>query len=409
MRARRRELARRLLARLEPVIGPRLQEGNRILLLRDSPAFLASLLADIDSAREVVHLETYIFADDRAGRAVADALLRAAGRGVLVRVLIDSYGGGDPARRLLARLAPSGAAVRIYRPHAWWRPQRQALRRLHRKLAWIDRRVAYVGGINIDDDPARDAATGEAIGPRLDMAVRCEGAIVGSVSYAMRRLWWAVSVARMKEVPEPPPPWEPVAPCPAPGARAMLLLRDNLRHRHSIERAYLSAIAGARARIVLANAYFLPGRRLRAALVEAARRGVLVTLLLQGRVEYTLQHRAQRALYGQLLAAGIAIHEYRASFLHAKVAVVDGSWATVGSSNIDPLSLLLAREANVVVQDAAFAAEVERVLDTAIREGAMHLPPEVYGRRSWMRRVGDWLAYGLLRAATVVLASGRDY
>jgi cardiolipin synthase len=189
----------------------------------------------------------------------------------------------------------------------------------------------------------------------------------------------------------------------------MLLLRDNLRHRHNIERSYLAAFAGARERIVVANAYFLPGWRFRAALVDAARRGVEVTLLLQGRVEYALQHHAQRALYGKLLAAGISIHEYRASYLHAKVAVVDGAWATVGSCNIDPLSLLLAREANVVVQNASFAASVEALLFRGIDTGSTPLRLSDYSRRGWWRRVADWLAYGLVRAATVVLASGRDY
>jgi cardiolipin synthase len=144
---------------------------------------------------------------------------------------------------------------------------------------------------------------------------------------------------------------------PISGARgeqtAAFLVRDNILHRRDIEEAYLEAIAAAQQDILLANAYFLPGRRFRRALHDAVKRGVRVVILLQGRIEYRLLHYATQALYGRLLGAGIRIFEYRRSFLHAKVAVIDSHWATVGSSNIDPFSLLLAREANIVVKDPA--------------------------------------------------------
>src|SRR5690606_3980994 len=149
---------------------------------------------------------------------------------------------------------------------------------------------------------------------------------------------------------------------------AALLLRDNVRHRSDIEKAYLRAIGLAREEIIIANAYFVPGRKLRRALGLAAGRGVRVRLLLQGRDEYFPQYHAARPVYGELLAAGIEIHEYSPSFLHAKVAVIDAlgprPWATVGSSNLDPLSLLLAREANVVVENREFARDLrERLAD----------------------------------------------
>jgi cardiolipin synthase len=190
---------------------------------------------------------------------------------------------------------------------------------------------------------------------------------------------------------------------------ASLLLRDNLRNRRAIERAYLQALESARERVVIANAYFLPGRRFRAALLATAGRGVRVQLLLQGQPEYALQFHAQRALYGQLLAGGIEIDEYVASYLHAKVAVADGRWATVGSSNIDPYSLLLAREANVVVHDAGFARQLGAVLDEAIEQSSQRLALADYASRGWLARARDWLAYFVVRAATVVLARGRDY
>jgi cardiolipin synthase len=179
--------------------------------------------------------------------------------------------------------------------------------------------------------------------------------------------------------------------------RAALARRDNLRHRHDIERAYLEAIASARGEVLIANAYFLPGRRFRRALVEARQRGARVVLLLQGRVEYVLQHYATRALYGSLLGAGVEIYEYQKSYLHAKVACVDNRWATVGSSNIDPFSLLLAREANVVVDHAGFADELRESLLRAIREDSIPVHGERWREEPLSDRALSWLAYGAVR------------
>jgi len=186
-----------------------------------------------------------------------------------------------------------------------------------------------------------------------------------------------------------------------------LVLRDNLRHRMDIERAYRRAVGRARQEVLIANAYFLPGGRLKRALVQAARRGVKVTLLLQGRYEYFMQFHAVRSVYQALLEAGVDIHEYETSFLHAKVAVVDGHWATVGSSNLDPLSLLLAREANVVVDDRAFAATLRARLVAAIASHGRQVEPEAHGSRPWRQRFLDQLAYRLMRLALRV--TGHRY
>jgi cardiolipin synthase len=388
---------------------PLITAGNRIALLVNGDAYFPELLAAIDGARRSVHLETYIFADDRIGARMLAALAAAAARGVEVRVLVDGFGGGEPARRMQGELGIHGAAVRIFRPERWWRLERKLLRRLHRKLAVIDERVAFVGGINILDDftevPARDGG-----GPRFDFAVRCEGPLVSAVAQAMHRLWWTVGLTQARPA-ALASPREPVVPQPrfADGVAASLLLRDNLANRHAIERAYLAAIESARAEILIANAYFLPGRRFRAALRAAAARGVRVRLLLQGRAEYLVQHHAQRAMYGDLLGAGIEIHEYQPSYLHAKVAVVDERWATVGSSNIDPYSLLLAREANVAVHDARFAAELRAVLERAIAHDSSALRAADFAQRGLLARLADWGAYAIVRVATVVLARAPDY
>ena len=204
---------------------------------------------------------------------------------------------------------------------------------------------------------------------------------------------------------------EPPAPAPAPAggasARAVLLLRDNLRNRRRIERAYLKAIGSARREVIIANAYFIPGRKLRHALVRAAQRGVRVQLLLQGRYEYFMQYHASRPVYGKLLDAGVDIYEYAPSFLHAKVAVIDGHWATVGSSNLDPLSLLLAREANVVVEDAAFAQQLRERLLLAMRSGGQRMEMARYDQRPWLQRCKERLAMAVMRLA--LLVTGNRY
>lgn len=404
-----RLIAAVLAGKFEPLAKSRLRDGNRLRWFASASPYFDALVEAIAGARHSVNLETYIFADDRVGRRVIDALVGAAARGVQVRVLIDGYGGGDFAQRLVRRLAPQGVAVRIYRPAHWWRPQRHMFRRLHRKIVVIDDRIAFVGGINVNDDPERDEHDGDRIGPRLDVAVQCEGPIVAAVAHAVHRLWWSIGVVGLRELSEPPPPRPWPAPPEADGVRAAFLLRDSFRNRHTIERSYLAAIRLAKNEILLANAYFLPGRRFRHALIRAVRRGVRVRLLLQGRIEYPIQYYAQRALYGQLLDAGIEIFEYRDSYLHAKVAVVDEDWATVGSSNIDPLSLLLAREANVLVRDAAFAQALRNLLESAIRNGSQLLHARRFSKRSRGERVIDWVNYGIVRLATILLARGNDY
>jgi cardiolipin synthase len=181
-----------------------------------------------------------------------------------------------------------------------------------------------------------------------------------------------------------------------------------LRHRRDIERAYLAAIRTAKREIIIANSYFFPGIRIRRALVSAAQRGVAVTLLLPGRVEYLLLHLATRAMYGQLLHAGITIEEYHRSMLHAKVAVVDDIWATVGSSNIDPYSLLMAREANVIVRDRGFNEKLKGQLRDLIATGSRRVIPDDWHSRSRPYKAAIWIAYGIVRMAMGLVGYGGN-
>lgn len=371
--------------------------GNQLSLLESGAEYFPALIAAIRNAREEVHLETYIFANDEAGRAVANALAVAARRGVAVRVLVDGFGARDFGDGMGEELRAAGAEVLVYRPElARMEFSRRRLRRLHRKLAVIDGRVGFIGGINVIDDYDM-GTTPQQTPPRFDYAVRVEGPLVDAMHAAVRRVWQLVRWARLGRRPPPPRPLTHWANRSAGKILARFVQRDNLRHRHAIENAYLEAINMAQREIIIASAYFLPGRRFRRALELAAKRGVKVTLLLQGRVEYALLHYATLGLYRLLSKQGICIVEYRVSFLHAKVAVIDGVWATVGSSNIDPFSLLLAREANVVINDAEFAGTLRASLLQAIARGGAEVGHADIERWPWWQSLGGRAAYAVVR------------
>lgn len=369
--------------------------GNKITLLRSGTEYFPALRRSIDEAQYEIHLQTYIYEVDIVGRSIAEALKGAVARGVGVFLLLDGFGCKNLSRGFVREMEQAGVEVLFYRPKiSPWSLKRQRLRRLHRKVAVIDGRIAFVGGINIIDDMNAPDHTP----PRVDYAVRIEGPLLASMRASVRQLWRRVAWAHLHrvQVGELKGRLRPEA---AGSVWVAYVVRDNVWHRRDIEDAYLAAIDGARHEIVIANSYFLPGIRFRRALAAAVRRGVRVVLLLQARVEYVLLDYASRALYDELLAGGIEIYEYRKSFMHSKVAVVDGQWATVGSSNIDPFSLLLSREANVVVSDAGFATELRLDLEQSIRSGARRVLPEDWERAPWLRRWIASLFYGGIRFA----------
>ena len=373
-------------------------DNNQLMLLQNGAAYFPQLCADIDAAQHSIYLETYIFAADETGRIVADALRRAAARGVEVRVLLDGYGSAELPQHWLDELRAANIEVLWFRreisPFTLRRSRMRRLRRLHRKLAVMDGEVAFVAGINIINDVSVQDAFSS---PRLDYAVRVQGVMAGEIHAAMRRLWGVVSWASFRRRGKEIERFVLDRAKQAVAPDITLVLRDNLRHRHDIEDAYRKAFDGAQREIIIANAYFLPGRVFLLALIQAAQRGVRVVLLLQGRVEYRVQHYATHALYDQLLAEGVEIYEYQPSYLHAKVAVVDGQWATVGSSNIDPFSLLLAREANLVVQDAGFAGELRANLLAAIANDVVRIGDGYDVSRNWMDRLVARISYGIVR------------
>ena len=397
--------------------------GHSVALLQGAQELFPALVHAMDGAAHSVWFETYICDFTDSGASIGEALERAARRGVQVRLLVDGFGTGGLDTGWLERLRAAGVQYQGFAPLGplgLLLPQRW--RRLHRKLCVVDGAVLFCGGINLLDD-FYDPNYGRLEAPRFDFAVGVRGPIAAQANAAMQITWWrmqAVSAARSRHLGEARRDFfaarqaartKAAAPQERSGVRAALLLRDNLLHRAVIERAYLRAIAQAREEIIIANAYFVPGRRLRRALVHAARRGVRVRLLLQGRYEYFLQYHAARPVYGLLLKAGVEIHEYAPSFLHAKVAVIDAEglhpWATVGSSNLDPLSLLLAREANVAVADAEFAQNLRKRLVDAMEHAGRQIDSAAYAARPWRARVLDRLAFVLVRSA--LWLTGKTY
>jgi cardiolipin synthase len=403
-----------------PHAVPPLRPGHQLQLLEGSREFFPALVAAIDAARTEVLLETYIFDFTGTGAEVAYALERAARRGVLVRVVVDGVGTPELPPFWRDRFDQAPVHWLVYSPVGrfglLWPGQ---WRRLHRKLCVIDRTLGFCGGINILDD-YHDPNHGALESPRFDFSLRVVGPLVQDMRTTIQRLWsrtaavgklkraqWSGALQLLRSAsgrmpaPRVPPQQEHA------NVRAALLLRDNLRHRAVIERAYLRAIGRARQEILIANAYFVPGGRMRRALVNAARRGVRVVLLLQGRYEYFMQYYAARPVFGALLRAGVEIHEYAPSFLHAKVAVMDGRWATIGSSNLDPLSLLLAREANVVVEDAGFAARLRERLVAALQHEGQPMDRQAYEQRSPLQRAKERLALVVMRALLAI--QGKKY
>lgn len=397
---------------------------NELILLKGAVQFFRALEDTFAQAKHYIALETYIFNFQAQGAQIAQALLEAAERGVQVYVLVDGVGTPDIPTAWLQQFNHAGVqwvqylplgSIGLLLPSRW--------RRLHRKLCVIDGRIAFCGGINILDD-YYDPNHGALEFARWDFALQVKGPLVQTIDETMKVLWFrnmAKNLAQTKTVDGVKNAWQLMSLANehlflVPSKKdkkslERLLLRDNIKNRRRIEQAYLLAFANAKHEILIANAYFLPGKKVRTALLKAVKRGVRVRVLLQGRYEYFMQYHASRAVYLDLLLGGVEIYEYQESFLHAKVAVADAgfkrSWCTVGSSNLDPLSLLLAREANIEVLNHPIALELADQINQAISSASEQVVLEQFQKRDWRLRMLNWLAYGLMRFALMV--TGKRY
>lgn len=362
------------------------RDGNGVELLINGEAFFPSVFRAIERARHEVLLETFILRDDKVGRALRHVLIDAANRGVRVEVIADGYGTPDLDADFIGGLLDAGVRLHLFDPQPLLLGMRTNLfRRLHRKHVVVDGAVAFIGGINYCADHLADFGTMA----KQDYAVRIEGPGVEDIRLACLEL-----LNQYGDIPavDAVHPREHAGPC-----RTCLAIRDNRHRRTDIEQHYLRAIASARERLVIANAYFFPGYRLLRALRDAAGRGVKVQLILQGLPDMPLVRLCSKLLYDTLLRDGVEIYEYCERPLHGKVAVVDRRWATVGSSNLDPLSLSLNLEGNLMIEDQAFASGLDEHLQGLAADSCRRVTRQHARRGYWWRAPLVFASFHFLR------------
>ncbi len=362
--------------------------GNRVLLLENGESFFPAVLVAIDAAREEVLVETFILFEDKVGKRLHASLIAAPGRGVRVELTVDGYGSPDLSPSFTAALAAAGVCLRVFDPKPRLFGMRtNVFRRLHRKIVVIDRRCAFVGGINFAADHLADFGSRA----KQDYAVRIEGPAVAEIH--------AFAIAALRD-PAAPRDWTRAVttdPTGTGSARIRFVTRDNGGHLDDIENQYLAGIRAARSEIMIANAYFLPGYRLLHALHRASGRGVRVTLILQGAPDMPRVTNASRRLYPYLMGSGVRIFEYCERPLHGKLAVIDDHWSTVGSSNLDPLSLSLNLEANVLIRDRPFSTLVRQRLQELIDDHCHEVRPQDLPPRTPLRTLWSLVVFHVVR------------
>ncbi|HEX3905435.1 MAG TPA: phospholipase D-like domain-containing protein [Polyangia bacterium] len=362
--------------------------GNAVKLLRNGAEAFPAWLAAIDDATRRVSLEMYIFSDDGIGRQFAEALGRAAQRGVEVRLLYDYVGCRETPAAFFQRMRGFGVHVVGYHKYRFWRPRLWSLmRRNHRKTLVCDGGLAFTGGINISNEWVSLAEGG---GGWLDAAFAVEGPAAARIEATFLRTWNRRAPKRMRLDPDRLAP-----PAVAGGVSVAVVSNRELRDRFVIRRAALHAIRESRARVLVANPYFVPDRGVLRALQNAARRGVDVRLLVPLASDSRVLDFATRSVFPPLLAASARI--FRSQVVtHTKALMVDDAFVSIGSYNFDHRSLAYNLELVVNVVDTATATEVGTMLvsDMAASE---ELTREAFARRSWLERIFERLAYSLRR------------
>ena len=364
----------------------RWKPGNRISLLENGEEFFPRVFAAIAAAEREVLIETFILFEDKVGKELQQVLIAAGQRGVEIHVTVDGYGSPDLSGEVIGALTAAGVCLHVFDPRPRLLGMRtNVFRRMHRKLVAIDGRLAFVGGINFAADHLADFGPGA----KQDYAVEVEGPVATDIHRFARgaleavgerwRWWWGGARAATA------------------GAQALLVTRDNGDHRTDIEWHYRAAIRSAHRELSIANAYFFPGFRLLRDIRNAARRGVSVRLILQGQPDMPIAQLGARTLYDYLLGAGVRIYEYCQRPLHGKVALADGDWATVGSSNLDPLSLSLNLEANLMIRDREFNGELRARLEQLIEHDCREVGPEHVPRRTLGRVLLGLVVFHFLR------------
>jgi len=356
--------------------------GNRVELMTVGDLIFEHMLADIEAARRSVWFEMYWFASDRIGCRFIDALERAARRGVEVRLVVDAVGSFGTNGLAFERLRSAGAQFVWYNPI---RPFQRAIARWtvrnHRKLLIVDGMLAFTGGLNIADAWLPYDDGGKAW---RDDVVRVQGPVVRELCASFCNTWEAATDEQLV--------------LPAPGVAhpdsvsvAVIAQEQRLEKRQALA-AYLHRLRSASQSILIANAYFLPNLRIRHALVAALRRGVQLHIMVPARSDIELVRHASRGVWAKLLYNGARIYEWQPSMLHSKTAVIDSRWVTVGSFNLDYISIRSNRELNVSILDQAFAQRVEASF-FADRQHCTEVDPHDFRFRSLGARLGERVAY----------------
>ncbi len=416
--------------------------GNRFELLENGEAFFPRVFEAIAAAKREVLLETFILFDDKIGKGLHAALLQAARNGAEVHVLVDGFGSPDLSESFIGELVGAGVRFRIFDPGGVriFGQRMNMLRRMHRKIVVVDGETGFIGGINYSADHVAD------FGPeaKQDYSVEVHGPIVAQMRAFARSVidkgerkegrsanpkatasaepeTDAETEAGMARAGKAPTAMAAGRPAGSPraaaerrrwpfGARAaveqhpvagdadaIFVTRDNHAHTNDIERHYRVALRAARERVVIANAYFFPGYRFIREMRRAARRGVDVRLILQGQPDMPIVRVAASMLYDHLIRGGVRIYEYCDRPLHGKVALVDDAWSTVGSSNLDPLSLSLNLEANVVIRDRDFNATLHGRLAHLMEHSCRQVEPTPPGRWDGLRLLRSYCLFHLMR------------
>jgi cardiolipin synthase len=362
---------------------------NQVRLIRGGRDYFACLLEMIASARHSIHFQTYIYSLDETGEMVAQALERAADRGVVIYMMADGYASQSLSGGFAERMHRAGVRFRLFEPILKSRNYYFG-RRLHQKVVVTDATVGLVAGVNIsnryNDLPGQPAW--------LDWAIRVEGEAAGTLQQVCGELWSRSALRRRKLIdlgvrPEFSPQWY----CPV-----RVRSNDWVQRQNQVSRSYLEMFNQSRNRILIMSSYFLPGRVIRNGMARAVKRGVRVELILAGKSDVAVAKQAERYFYRWLLKRGVRIHEYPGNVLHGKLAVSDGEFVTGGSYNVNNISAYASIELNLDIQDRFFATEVELALDR-IRDGeCVPVTDEDYRTRyGWFSRLLQQASYEVVR------------
>jgi len=369
-------------------------EGNHVSLLENGEEFFPRVSQAIRSARHHIFFETFILRDDKVGRALQADLIDAANRQVRVEVTVDAWGSLELPAEFIEAMTSAGVCFHLFDAEPRWLLKFFWFRRLHRKLIVIDGVRAFIGGINFSADHLAD------FGPeaKQDYAVEVLGPIVSQMHAfaveAVASVHRMPGNARRSALDVLHTPRNPVR---AGKMESRFVSRDNVRRKNAIERQYRAAIRTARRRVIIANAYFFPGYRLIREIRNAARRGVDVRLIMQGQPDMRIVKVCASMLYQYLLRAGVRIFEYCDRPFHGKVALVDDEWSTVGSSNLDPLSLSLNLEANLFIRDGSFNERLHESLNRLMKRSCKEIDDDTAQRRVFWRPLVTSLAFHVMR------------